>query len=195
MTQHLPLKINTAGVIPAIFASAFLSFPLALIQLSGMQGMEWMSDYLHPPSLVYEGVFAALVIFFCYFYTSIVFDPNKIAEDLKKNGGFIPTVRPGKDTAKFLDQVLGRLTLWGGLYVAAICIVPSLFYTKMGTGAFASFFGGTAVLIVVGVMLDTVGQIQSHVLARNYEGFMNKGPGKVRGLSRASHVRGQLIKR
>jgi preprotein translocase subunit SecY len=194
-TQYLPLKLNTAGVIAAIFASALLSFPLIIANMGSAEALEFIPRYFSPGSWPYELVFAGLVIFFSYFYTSIVFDPHKISEDLKKHGGFIPTVRPGRDTARYLDEVLSRLTLWGGLYVAAICIIPSVVYQHIGVGAFSSFFGGTAVLIVVGVMLDTVSQIQSHVLARNYEGFMSRGPGKIRGGSRGAVIRGQLIKR
>lgn len=194
-TQHLPLKLNTAGVIPPIFASALLVFPATIAQFSEAAWMQSMMVYLTPGTLTYEIVFAALIIFFCYFYTALVFDPEKIAENLKKNGGFVPTVRPGRDTAMFLSRVLSRLTLWGALYVCVICIVPTVFYTSQGATSFVYFFGGTAVLIVVGVMLDTVGQIQSHLLARNYEGFMSKGPGKIRGASRGVSIRGSLIQR
>ncbi len=136
-----------------------------------------------------------MIIFFSYFFTAIQIDPPKVAENLKKNGGFIPTVRPGKDTADFLTAVLARLTLWGSLYLGIVCIVPTLFYRSMNAGAYTAIFGGTAVLIAVGVTLDTTAQIQSHIVARNYEGFMKKGPAKVRGLSRASQVKGRLIRR
>lgn len=194
-TQHLPLKVNTSGVIPAIFASTLLGFPVMIGQLLKFDGLQQYLVYLTPPNPIYYLTFAGLVIFFCYFYTAIVFDPNKISEDLKKAGGFIPAVRPGRDTAQFLNTVLARLTLWGGLYVSVVCILPSLIYDSLGAAAFTAFFGGTAVLIVVGVMMDTVAQIQSHVLAKNYEGFMNKSPGKVRGMGGAINIRGQLIKR
>jgi len=190
-TQHLPLKVNSAGVIPPIFASALLSFMLMFAQFADV---EWLPE-VGPASLAYELVFALLIVFFCYFYTAIVFDPNKVAENLKKSGGFIPQVRPGRDTADYLTSVLTRLTLWGALYVCAICIIPSLFYSNMNAASFATFFGGTAVLIVVGVTLDTASQIESHLRARDYEGFMNRGSGKVRGLNRATQVRGRLIQR
>jgi len=191
-TQHLPLKLNTAGVIPPIFASAFLVFPATIAQFSEWEPLKKAVSYLQPASWPYEIVFALLIIFFSYFYTAIVFDPNQIAENLKKNGGFVPTVRPGKDTADYLNRVLTRLTIWGAFYICAICIVPTLFYLKMGVAGFTYFFGGTAVLIVVGVTIDTFSQIQSHIVARNYEGFMNKGPGKIRS---TANVRGRLIQR
>lgn len=190
--QHLPLKLNTAGVIPPIFASAFLAFPLTIAQFSNIKPLQDAVAWLAPATFTYELVFALLIIFFSYFYTALIFDPNQIAENLKKNGGFVPTVRPGKDTAVFLNTVLSRLTIWGAIYISLVCIVPSLFYPKMGVGAFTYFFGGTAVLIVVGVTMDTFAQIESHVVARNYESFMSKTPGKSRG---RSQVRGRLITR
>lgn len=193
--QHLPLKLNTAGVIPPIFASALLVFPATIAQLSDIESLRAITPYLTPPNPVYFTVFALLIIFFCYFYTAMVFDPAQIAENLKKNGGFIPTVRPGKDTASYLSSVLSRLTLWGAFYIALVCIIPTVVYLKLGAASFTFFFGGTAVLIVVGVVMDTVSQIQSHLVARNYEGFMSKSPGKVRGLSRAAQVKGGLIQR
>ena len=194
-TQHLPLKLNMSGVIAAIFASTLLVFPATIAQFSKSEVMREYLVYFSPPHITYELTYGLLIIFFSYFYTAIVFDPNKISEDLKKNGGFIPAVRPGRDTATFLSTILSRLTIWGGLYVCAICIIPSIFYREMNAGAFSSFFGGTAVLIVVGVMMDTMAQIRSHMDARNYEAFMAKGAGKVRGANRGFAIRGQLIKR
>ncbi len=193
-TQHLPLKLNMAGVIPPIFASALLVFPATIAQFSNVEILKNYAQWVQPATLSYELIFAGLIIFFCYFYTAIVFDPNQIADNLKKNGGFVPTVRPGKDTADFLNRVLSRLCLWGAIYICLVCIVPSLFYLKMGTAAFTYFFGGTAVLIVVGVTMDTFAQLESHLVARNYEGFMSKGPVKIRG--GASNMRGgRLIRR
>ena len=191
-TSHLPLKVNTAGVIPPIFASAFLVFPATIAQFSNVEWMKRAVDWIRPASLGYEIIFALLIIFFTYFYTALVFDPNQIAENLKKNGGFVPTVRPGKDTADFLNRVLSRLTIWGAFYICIVCIVPSLFYLNMGVQNFTYFFGGTAVLIVVGVTIDTFSQIESHIVARNYEGFMNKKQGKIRN---TANVRGRLIQR
>jgi len=195
-TQHLPLKLNTAGVIPPIFASSFLIVPATIAQFSDSDAARSVASFLAPATWGYEILFALLIIFFCYFYTALVFDPSQIAENLKKNGGFIPTVRPGRDTADFLTRILSRLTLWGAIYICAICIFPTLFYTHMGAGQFIAFFGGTAVLIVVGVTLDTMGQIESHIVQRNYEGFMNKSAGKVRGgAGRGMASRGRLIQR
>ncbi len=191
-TQYLPLKINTSGVIPPIFASAFLAFIGMFAQFSNFEPVQvFVRNWLQPATWPYELVFVSLIVFFAYFYTAVVFDPNQIAENLKKNGGIVPTVRPGKDTADFLNRVLTRLTIWGALYICLVCVVPSLFYLKMGTTAFTYFFGGTAVLIVVGVMMDTFAQIESHLVSRNYEEFMRKGPGKVR----AGAMRSRLIQR
>lgn len=197
MTQYLPLKLNSAGVIPPIFASALLVFPATIAQFGGIEWepLRLFMASMHPGTGWYEAVFALLIIFFCYFYTTIVFDPAKIADNLKRNGGFIPTVRPGKDTAQFLTRTLNRLTFWGALYISVICILPTFFYSELGAQSFTYFFGGTAILIVVGVAMDTVSQIESHILSRNYEGFMNKGPGKVRGASRGTNVKGRLIRR
>lgn len=194
-SQHMPLKLNTAGVIPPIFASALMFFPATIAQISDAKWIEGYLPYIAPGSGYYELVFAGLIIFFSYFYTALMFDPNQIAENLKKNGGFVPTVRPGKDTADFFVKVLGRLTLWGSLYLALICILPQIFYDELGAAGFSYFFGGTAVLIVVGVTMDLVAQIQSHLFAKSYESFLDKGPQKVRGASRATQVGGKLIRR
>lgn len=199
-TQHLPLKLNSAGVIPAIFASTLLFFPATISGfITDDSAHAWLRDivsYLVPPAITHYVAYSLLVIFFCYFYTAIIFDPNKIAENLKKNGGFVPAVRPGRDTAVFLNSVLSRLTIWGGIYMCIVCIVPSWFYQEMGAGPFAAFFGGTAVLIVVGVTMDTISQIRSHIVARNYEEFMSRGPGKTRGVGRGGFAgQGRLILR
>lgn len=194
-TQYLPLKLNSSGVIPAIFASMFLSFLGMIAHFSPVEGLGGMVSFLTPASFGYEFTYAVLIIMFCYFHLPYVSDPEKIAENLKKAGGFIPQVRPGKDTSVYLGNVLLRLTLWGSLYVCAICIMPSLFYIKMGATGFSAFFGGTAVLIVVGVMLDTISQIESHLVARNYERFTSKGAGKVRGMSKGVQIGGRLIQR
>lgn len=191
-TQYLPLKLNTAGVIPPIFANSLLVFPATIAQVSNAEWLKNAAGWLTPGTWSYEIVFGLLIIFFTYFYTALVFDPNQIAERLKKEGGSIPTVRPGKDTADFLNMILSRLTIWGALYIAAVCIVPTVFYLGMGVPAFNNFFGGTAVLIVVGVTIDTFAQIENHILARNYEAFMQKSPGKVRG---AQNYGGRLIQR
>lgn len=195
LTQHLPLKVNTAGVMPPIFASALMALPATFTQFGSIESLSSLQRYLTPGSGYYEGIFSVFIVFFTYFYAAIQFDPEKMAQNLKKNGGFIPTVRPGKDTANFIFGIMNRLLVWNSLYLVAICIIPTLFFINMNVPAFTFFFGGTAVLIVVGVTLDTVSQMESHIVARNYEGFLKKGPGKVRGASRAAHVRGRLIQR
>lgn len=192
-TQYMPLKINMAGVIPPIFASAFMT---ALA--SGIGFFEATADYsrfLQPGNWVFSLVFGGLIIFFAYFYTAMIFNPPDVAENLKKNGGFVPTVRPGKQTADFFYGVLNRLTLWGSLYMVAICIIPQLVYLELGVVSFAYIFGGTAVLIAVGVILDTVSQIESHVVARNYEEFMGKTTKQRGGLGSMSHTRARLLRR
>jgi preprotein translocase subunit SecY len=194
-TQHLPLKLNSSGVIPPIFASMFLVFVVMVTQFAQNDFIQDFTNRMAPGTLWYSVIFGALIVFFCYFYTSLVFDPEKIAENLKKNGGFIPTVRPGKDTAIFLNTILNRLTFWGAIYICAVCIIPDIFYQRMGAGQYAYFFGGTAVLIVVGVTLDTMRQIEAHVVTRNYEGFMSKSPGKIRSQGRGMQGRGKLIQR
>lgn len=193
--QHMPLKLNTAGVIPPIFASAFLLFPATIAQVSQAKWMEVYMAYLAPGSYVYELIFTGLIIFFSYFYTAMMFDPAQISDNLKKNGGFIPTIRPGNDTTEFLMRVLNRLTIWGSLYLATICIAPQIFYAEMGATGFSYFFGGTAVLIVVGVTMDTMSQIQSHLFAKSYDSFLEKGQKKVRGAASATQVGGRLIRR
>lgn len=193
-TQYLPLKLNTSGVIPPIFASSILVIPATIATFSEGDFMRQAVSFLSPGTFSYEVIFGVLIVFFCYFYTAIVFDPVKIAENLKKQGGFVPTVRPGKETEEYINTVLTRLTLWGAIYVCIICIAPTVFYLNMGAPQFTSFLGGTAVLIMVGVTLDTLSQIESHVVARNYEGFMNKSPGKIRGMGRMQSS-GRLIQR
>ncbi len=193
--QHLPLKVNSSGVMAPIFASLSLLLFSTLFQWFATDSMQSYISFFEPTNIVYNVVFTILIIFFCYFYTSITVDPEKMAENLKSHGGFVPGVRPGKETATYLSKVLSMLTLWGSIYVTIVCIAPTLFYINMGAASFSYFFGGTAILITVVVMLDTVAQMESHLVARNYEGFMEKGPGKVRGLSRATHVKGRLIQR
>ncbi len=173
-TQFMPLKVNMVGVIPPIFASALLVIPGYFAGLSENQVVSVVLSYLAPGRAVYEILFASLIIIFSFFYTSIIFNPEEVAENLKKNGGFIPTVRPGKSTAEYLFQVLNRLTVWGAIYIAAICIIPQVIYMNLGVNDFAYVFGGTAILIVVGVTLDTAAQIESYIVTRNYESFLTK---------------------
>lgn len=194
-TQYMPLKVNMAGVIPPIFASAFLVLPATIASFSANEKIrEWVS-YMTPGSVTYESVFVGLIILFSFFYTAVIFNPEDVAENLKKNGGFIPTVRPGKQTVDYLYGVLNRLTVWGALYISVVCVLPQSVYIHYGAGAFASVFGGTAILIVVGVTLDTASQIESMIVARNYEAFMSR-TSKVRGgLGSMSQMRSRLLKR
>ncbi|MCF8111571.1 MAG: preprotein translocase subunit SecY [Desulfobacteraceae bacterium] len=175
-STHLPLKINTAGVIPPIFASSLIMFPSTITGLfPDVLFMQTVTQMLAPGSLLYELIFVGLIVFFCYFYTAIVFNPEDVAENMKKYGGYIPGIRPGKRTADYIDRVLSRITLGGAAYVSAVCVLPSILMTKFNV---PFYFGGTALLIVVGVSLDTVRQIESHLITRNYEGFMTPGGAK-----------------
>jgi preprotein translocase subunit SecY len=177
-STHLPLKINVAGVIPPIFASSILLFPA---QIAGFVKSAWMqkvADFLVPGNWQYNVLYIAFIIFFCYFYTAVTFNPIDVADNMKKYGGFIPGIRPGKATAEYIDKVLSRLTFGGAVYISAICVLPSLMQKHFHV---PFSFGGTGLLIVVGVALDTVQQIESHLITRNYEGFSGpKGP-RVRG--------------
>ncbi|MDJ0831428.1 MAG: preprotein translocase subunit SecY [Desulfobacterales bacterium] len=178
-STHLPLKINTSGVIPPIFASSIMMFPATI---ASFITIAWMQDFvatLTPGNVVYEVCFVGLIFFFCYFYTAVTFNPVDVADNMKKHGGYIPGIRPGKFTADYIDKVLTRITLGGAIYVAAVCVLPSILITKFNV---PFYFGGTALLIVVGVAIDTVAQIESHMLARHYEGFLKKG--SIKGRSR-----------
>jgi len=170
-TTHLPLRVNTAGVIPPIFASSILMFPATIANFSQVEWLQDFSAYFRPGSLAYTLVYIGLIIFFCYFYTAIIFDPKDIAENLKKQGGFIPGIRPGNTTKVYIDRVLSRITFWGALYVAAICVLPMLLINKLNV---PFYFGGTALLIVVGVAIDTMSKVQSYLISHQYEGLMQK---------------------
>jgi preprotein translocase subunit SecY len=178
-SSHLPLKINTPGVIPPIFASSILLLPITLAQFSAGQGPEWLTTVtalLGHGQPLYMVLYAALIGFFAFFYTAVVFNPEDTAENLKRYGGFIPGIRPGKNTSEYLDYVLTRLTVVGALYLIFISILPELLISNLGV---PFYFGGTSLLIVVTVTLDTVAQIQSHLLAHQYEGLIKKS--KLRG--------------
>ncbi len=175
-TSHLPLKVNTAGVIPPIFASSVLIFPATLAGFADHPWAQTAANLLAPGSSVYNLSYVAMIIFFCYFYTAVVFNPTDVADNMKKNGGFIPGIRPGQRTADYIDRVLSRITLTGAIYVSVICVLPNLL---VGSFNVPFFFGGTALLIVVGVALDTVAQIETQLIMRNYEGFMKRG--RIRG--------------
>lgn len=174
---HLPLKINTAGVIPPIFASSILMFPATFTQFFDHPIVQAIGAALAPGSVIYSIVYVVLIIFFCYFYTAVTFNPVDVAENLKKSGAYIPGYRPGKRTADYIDRVLTRVTLGGALYVSAICVLPTILIAIYNV---PFYFGGTALLIVVGVGLDTIQQMESHMLMRHYDGFLGKG-GKFKG--------------
>jgi preprotein translocase subunit SecY len=165
----LPLKVNVSGVIPPIFASSLLMFPATFAAFSHLKWMQNFTQMLQPGSMMYEILFVTLIVFFTYFYTAVVFKTDDVAENLKKNGGFIPGIRPGEATEQYIDYVLGRITLGGATYMAAICVLPTIFTQTIKV---PFYFGGTSVLILVGVALDTVAQIETFLLTRNYEGFM-----------------------
>jgi len=176
---YLPLKVNTAGVIPPIFASSIIMFPATIANFVKHPWMEAVKRALIPGSLVYTILYVGFIIFFCYFYTAVTFNPDNVADNMKKYGGYIPGIRPGKNTAEYLDRILTRITLGGAIYVSAVCVLPTFLIRKFNV---PFYFGGTALLIVVGVALDTVQQIESHMLTRHYEGLMKKG--KLRGRRR-----------
>ena len=169
---HLPLKVNTAGVIPPIFASSIIMFPATIANFIQHPWMKIVADVLMPGRLLYESLYVAFIIFFCYFYTAVTFNPIDVADNMKKYGGYVPGIRPGKRTAEYIDGILTRLTFSGAIYVSAVCVLPSVLISKFNV---PFYFGGTALLIIVGVALDTAGQIESHLLTRQYEGFMKKG--------------------
>lgn len=173
---HLPLKINSAGVIPPIFASSLIMFPATIATFVNTPFMQKLSASLQPGGLLYDVLYVALIVFFCFFYTAVTFKSDDVAENMKKYGGFIPGIRPGKKTAEYIDHVLSRITVGGAVYISAICVLPSILTTQAKV---PFFFGGTSVLILVGVALDTVAQIESYLLTRNYEGFV-KGA-RIRG--------------
>jgi len=176
--SFLPLKVNVSGVIPPIFASSILMFPGQIANMSGSGWMQEFASVFHQADWRYNTVFTILNIFFAFFYTSVVFNPVDVADNLKKSGGFIPGIRPGKNTAQYIERVLSRITFAGALYLSVVCMIPALLQKYLSV---PFQFGGTGLLIVVGVALDTVQQIESHLITRNYEGFAGpKGP-RVRG--------------
>ena len=176
-STHLPLKINTSGVIPPIFASSIIMFPATVATFIKVPWMQSISQAMTPGGVVYNLVYVGFIIFFCYFYTAVTFNPVDVADNMKKYGGYIPGIRPGKRTADYIDKVLTRITFGGALYVSAVCVLPTILIAKFNV---PFYFGGTALLIVVGVAIDTISQMESHMLARHYEGFMKKG-GAIKG--------------
>ena len=178
-SSHLPLKLNTAGVIPPIFASSILLLPVTALSFNAGSGPGWLMDVtslLGRGQPLYLALYISAIVFFAFFYTSVVFSPTDTAENLKKNGGFVPGIRPGENTAVYIDYVLTRLTVVGAAYLSAICILPEILISKY---AVPFYFGGTSLLIVVNVTMDTVAQIHSHLIAQQYEGLIKKS--KLRG--------------
>ena len=179
-STHLPLKVNTAGVIPPIFASSIIMFPATIANFLNVKELPWLEtvvNFLNPGHIVYIFIYVGFIIFFCYFYTAVTFNPVDVADNMKKYGGFIPGIRPGKNTAEYIDRLLTRITFSGAIYVSAVCVLPHLLISRLNV---PFYFGGTALLIVVGVAMDTSNQIESHMLTRHYEGFMKKGLGRAR---------------
>ena len=177
-STHLPLKINTSGVIPPIFASSIIMFPATIASFMNVPWMNTVADAMHPGNVIYNLIYVGFIFFFCYFYTAVTFNPVDVADNMKKYGGYIPGIRPGKRTADYIDKVLTRITLGGAIYVSAVCVLPSFLIQKFNV---PFYFGGTALLIVVGVAIDTVAQMESHMLSRHYEGFLKKGGIRGRG--------------
>ncbi|SNB46454.1 preprotein translocase subunit SecY [Geobacter sp. DSM 9736] len=175
-TSHLPLKVNMAGVIPPIFASSIIAFPATIGNFINIPWVQTAAKSLTPGAWLYNVFYVAFIVFFCYFYTAVTFNPVDVAENVKKHGGYIPGIRPGKETSDFLDRVLTKLTFAGAIYISVVCVLPSILIGKFNL---PFYFGGTALLIAVGVGMDTVAQIESHLITRSYEGFM-KGV-KIKG--------------
>ncbi|HKK32960.1 MAG TPA: preprotein translocase subunit SecY [Desulfomicrobiaceae bacterium] len=170
-SSHLPLRVNTAGVIPPIFASSILMFPATLANFSSVEIIQTISNYFRPDTILYNVCFIAMITFFCFFYTAIIFDPKDIAENLKKQGAFVPGIRPGYKTNEYIDKVLTRLTLWGAAYISAVCVLPMLLMKQFNV---PFYYGGTSLLIVVGVAMDTMSKVQSHMISGQYDGLMNR---------------------
>jgi len=170
-STHLPLKINTAGVIPPIFASSIIMFPATIANFINHPWMKRFAELLTPGTILHEVLYIGFIIFFCFFYTAIVFNPDNVAENMKKYGGYIPGLRPGKKTAEYIERVLSRVTFVGALYISFVCVLPTVLVKKFNV---PFYFGGTALLIVVGVALDTIQQIESHLILRHYDGIVRK---------------------
>jgi preprotein translocase subunit SecY len=180
VTQYIPLRVNTAGVMPIIFAQAIMFIPNTVLSFfPDNEFLQSVADLFHFESVVYSVIYALMIIFFTYFYTAIAFNPKDVADNMKKQGGFIPGIRPGKQTSDFIDNILTKITLPGSIFLALVAILPAFVSAWGVTGQFAQFFGGTSLLIIVGVALDTLQQIESHLLMRHYDGFMKSG--KIKG--------------
>ena len=168
-SSHLPLKINMSGVIPPIFASSIMMFPGTIAGFVNVPWVQTFAQMMTPAHWLYNVFYIVMIVFFCYFYTAITFNPVDVADNIKRQGGYVPGVRPGKATSEYLDTVLGRLTFAGAIYISAVCVLPTLLISQFNV---QFFFGGTSLLIVVGVGLDTASQIEAHLISRSYEGFM-----------------------
>ncbi len=175
-STHLPLKINTAGVIPPIFASSIIMFPATVAGFIAIPWVQAIARQLSPGTILYTLLYVGMIFFFAYFYTAIIFNPVDISDNLKKYGGYIPGIRPGQKTSEYIYKVLSRLTFFGGFYLALICIIPEILISRFNV---PFYFGGTSILITVGVALDTVSQVETHLITRSYEGFLKKG--RIRG--------------
>lgn len=171
-STHLPLKVNTSGVIPPIFASSIIMFPATIAQFIDHPWMTTISASLTPGTLIYSLIFISAIFFFCYFYTAIIFNPVDVADNMKKYGGFVPGIRPGGRTSEYIDKILSRITFGGALYLSLVCVLPDYMIRYLNV---PFYFGGTSLLIVVGVSMDTMQQIESHLHMRSYEGFLKKG--------------------
>jgi preprotein translocase subunit SecY len=177
-STHLPLKINATGVIPPIFASSVLMFPATIANFMPGGYLEQIQQFFQMDAWFYNSAYILLIVFFCYFYTAVTFNPVDVADNMKKYGGYIPGIRPGKKTAEYIDHVLSRLTFGGALYLSAVCVLPTVLVRSFNV---PFFFGGTGLLIVVGVALDTVRQIESHLITRHYDGFAGARGPRIRG--------------
>jgi preprotein translocase subunit SecY len=177
-STHIPLRVNTAGVIPIIFAQSVLMFPstAAAMFFRDSETFQTINNWFTPSGLLYNLIYSVVIIFFTYFYTAIIFNPADLADNMRKYGGFIPGIRPGKRTSEYIDRILTRITLPGGIFLALITILPIFLISRFNV---PFYFGGTSLLIIVGVGLDTLQQIESHLLMRHYDGFMKKG--RLRG--------------
>lgn len=180
VTQYIPLRVNTAGVMPIIFAQAIMFLPSTILSFfPDNEFVQSIASHFNYTSFIYSFIYAIIIVFFTYFYTAIAFNPQEVADTMKKQGGFVPGIRPGKQTSEFIDNILTKITLPGSIFLAIVAILPA-FVSRLGvSGNFASFFGGTSLLIMVGVALDTLQQIESHLLMRHYDGFMKSG--KLKG--------------
>jgi preprotein translocase subunit SecY len=187
-TTHLPFKLNMSGVIPPIFASSLLLFPATIASWFGTsENLAWLQDVAASLAIgqpVHMILYAALIIFFCFFYTALVFNSRETAENLKKSGAFIPGIRPGQQTADYIDKVLTRLTVWGALYVTLVCLLPEILISQFRV---PFYFGGTSLLIIVVVIMDFMAQLQAHLMSHQYEGLMKKA--NLRGYGRSGQLR------